>query len=437
MVSLRADPGDVETSHDYPGLTRPPGFIISDYDEDNPADFVFPVARPLPLDADHIDSIHVHGHRYVIRYELAPGGRMSTLYQTQQYYEKIAAAAGYKVEKDGGIGDVTESFYKPDAEHPTWVFLEPSTTANVLTIVESSGPAAPPGSAEPLLTLVPPAEAAPPPPKPAALLAPPGVAIPAERVTLPPPIKLVDSPETIAEPGAMASPSADTVTEPAPSPGATASKQITVALNTKTAESTLPTAEPGAATPQADGSGATTTPSQPPPEDPRGDELYASLTASGRVVVPFVFVPGKDALDDSAQPLIDRIAAMMKTHPDLLLRIEGHTDNSGDPDDNLRLSAERAIAIVDKLVAADVDKKRLDPVGVGGLQPLASNITAEGRERNRRIELVTWQKYPAYHSPAAAPAPAPAENDYDPTFHAPAPNGNNYYPNSSSTTSAQ
>jgi outer membrane protein OmpA-like peptidoglycan-associated protein len=100
---------------------------------------------------------------------------------------------------------------------------------------------------------------------------------------------------------------------------------------------------------------------------------------------------------------------MMKNHPDLFLRIEGHTDNTGDSDDNLRLSAQRALAIEAMLVDDHVDKKRLDAVGVGGLQPLADNSTPEGREKNRRIELVMWKKYPA--------------------FHAPAPNGQNYYPN--------
>jgi hypothetical protein len=86
----------------------------------------------------------------------------------------------------------------------------------------------------------------------------------------------------------------------------------------------------------------------------------------------------------------------------------------GDPDDNLRLSAQRALAVQAKVVASGIDKKRLDAVGVGGLQPLADNNTAEGREKNRRIELVIWKKYPA--------------------FHAPAPNGQNYYPNPGSST---
>jgi outer membrane protein OmpA-like peptidoglycan-associated protein len=144
-----------------------------------------------------------------------------------------------------------------------------------------------------------------------------------------------------------------------------------------------------------------------PAVDPNDDSLYTALSRDGRVTLPFVFQPSKDVLDDASQPLIDRIVAMMKLHPELFLRIEGHTDNSGDPDDNLRLSAKRALAVQKMLMAAHVDSKRLDAVGVGGLQPLADNATAEGREKNRRIELVLWKKS---------------------GFHAPAPNGQNYYP---------
>jgi outer membrane protein OmpA-like peptidoglycan-associated protein len=131
------------------------------------------------------------------------------------------------------------------------------------------------------------------------------------------------------------------------------------------------------------------------------------------VVLPFVFQPGKNDLDAASQPLIDRVVAMMKLHPELFLRIEGHTDNSGDPDYNLRLSAQRAIAVQARLIAVRIDKSRLDAVGVGGLQPLADNTTAEGREKNRRIELILWKKHPAFHTPA--------------------PNGQNYYPGAGSS----
>src|SRR5271155_1153495 len=72
--TLRAGPGDVESSRDYAGFPRPPAFVITDYDEDNPAEFDFPIAHPLPDDADHVETVHVRGHRYVIRYELGPAG---------------------------------------------------------------------------------------------------------------------------------------------------------------------------------------------------------------------------------------------------------------------------------------------------------------------------------------------------------------------------
>ena len=79
-ATLRADPGDVESSRDYAGFPRLPGFIISDYDEDNPAEFDFPAARPLPDDANHVETVHVKGHRYVIRYELSPGNHAPALF---------------------------------------------------------------------------------------------------------------------------------------------------------------------------------------------------------------------------------------------------------------------------------------------------------------------------------------------------------------------
>jgi outer membrane protein OmpA-like peptidoglycan-associated protein len=142
-----------------------------------------------------------------------------------------------------------------------------------------------------------------------------------------------------------------------------------------------PTAEPEPATALATAS------------DADGDALYASLVGQGRVVVPFTFQPGKDELDATSQPLVDRIVKMLKKHPDLSLRIEGHTDNTGDPEDNMRLSAGRAFAVRSRIIAEDVDRRRLDAQGVGGLQPLADNATAEGREKNRRIELVVWKRY--------------------------------------------
>jgi len=348
-ATLRADPGDVESSHDYVGFPRPLGFIISDYDEDNPAAFDFPVAKPLPMDAAHVETVHIKGHRYVIRYELGSGARVPSLFQTQQYYEKLASDGGFKVAKSGAVGDVTETFYRVTAAHVIWVYLEPAISANVLTIVEAAG------------TLAPPPE----PPTPHLSVA--------ASIVAPPP--------------------AATASAPQPTP----------AVAPPVEHALIPVIAPAPPGPTP-----VTPPAPTPPVDADGDALYADLSDSGRVIVPFTFQPGKDQLDASSQPEVDLIVAMMKKHPDLFLRIEGHTDNSGDPDDNMRLSAQRALAVQAMIMADHISARRLDAVGVGGLQPLASNETAEGREKNRRIELVMWKKYPA--------------------FHAPAPNGNNYYP---------
>jgi hypothetical protein len=99
------------------------------------------------------------------------------------------------------------------------------------------------------------------------------------------------------------------------------------------------------------------------------------------------------------------------------------------------------MAVEARIIASRIDKKRLDAVGVGGLQPVADNDTADGREKNRRIELVMWKKGPAFHAPATnevdgSPShPDAPVLDNDPTFHAPAPNGNNYYPSPGSSPS--
>jgi OmpA-OmpF porin, OOP family len=67
--------------------------------------------------------------------------------------------------------------------------------------------------------------------------------------------------------------------------------------------------------------------------------------------------------------------------------IEGHTDNVGNRDANVRLSKARAEAVRNYLISKGITRNRLTTVGLGPDQPVASNDTPEGRARNRRVQL--------------------------------------------------
>ena len=74
------------------------------------------------------------------------------------------------------------------------------------------------------------------------------------------------------------------------------------------------------------------------------------------------------------------------------IRIEGHTDNRGNPKSNLRLSEQRARAVAQYLERSGIERERLQTVGLGDSRPIAPNLTAHGRELNRRVELVIVER---------------------------------------------
>ena len=80
---------------------------------------------------------------------------------------------------------------------------------------------------------------------------------------------------------------------------------------------------------------------------------------------------------------------MLKQHAELKLTIEGHTDSVGDDASNLSLSERRAAAVKAYLESQfGIASDRLQAVGMGETKPAASNDTPEGRQQNRRVELV-------------------------------------------------
>lgn len=121
-----------------------------------------------------------------------------------------------------------------------------------------------------------------------------------------------------------------------------------------------------------------------------GKDLYNALTTEGRVAVQdILFETNSAEIQASSADVLKEIADMLKENPNLKLLVEGHTDDQGDFQHNMELSEKRAAAVKQYLVenhgiAAD----RLETMGVGPSQPVASNDTEEGRAENRRVELV-------------------------------------------------
>jgi outer membrane protein OmpA-like peptidoglycan-associated protein len=121
-----------------------------------------------------------------------------------------------------------------------------------------------------------------------------------------------------------------------------------------------------------------------------GKKLYDALAEQGRVATQGIyFDTGSDAIRQESAPTLIEIGTMLKDHPELKLTIEGHTDNVGKAESNQTLSEKRAAAVRQYLIDNyQVDGARLEAKGLGQTKPMGSNDTAEGRQQNRRVELV-------------------------------------------------
>ena len=100
------------------------------------------------------------------------------------------------------------------------------------------------------------------------------------------------------------------------------------------------------------------------------------------------FDPGKSVVLRQSFELLDEIALVLLQRNDLRIRIEGHTDNVGSPEQNRELSRKRAQAVKDYLVHKGIAPSRLTVEGVGPDKPIAPNTIAEGRAANRRVEFI-------------------------------------------------
>jgi outer membrane protein OmpA-like peptidoglycan-associated protein len=102
------------------------------------------------------------------------------------------------------------------------------------------------------------------------------------------------------------------------------------------------------------------------------------------------FDTAKATIQARSFKLLDQVAKLLTAHPEMeKVSIEGHTDNAGKPEANLKLSQRRAEAVRDYLIKKGVAPQRLEAKGFGQERPIAPNSTAKGRATNRRVDFIT------------------------------------------------
>ena len=97
-------------------------------------------------------------------------------------------------------------------------------------------------------------------------------------------------------------------------------------------------------------------------------------------------------LRTESQEQLRNIAAILKAYPNVHVKVGGYTDNTGDPQHNLKLSQDRADGVVAELVALGIAPNRLQAQGYGDQYPVADNSIEQGRAKNRRISMRVTQK---------------------------------------------
>ena len=95
----------------------------------------------------------------------------------------------------------------------------------------------------------------------------------------------------------------------------------------------------------------------------------------------------KSTLRPDSDPVLQKVLSLLKARPDLMLEVQGHTDNVGGDDYNQKLSEARANTVVAWLVAKGIAAARLTARGYGMKAPIADNGSDEGRAKNRRVEI--------------------------------------------------
>jgi outer membrane protein OmpA-like peptidoglycan-associated protein len=113
-------------------------------------------------------------------------------------------------------------------------------------------------------------------------------------------------------------------------------------------------------------------------------------TARGLIVnmSDVLFDFNQATLKPGTKEKLAKVSGILLAYPSLHLSVEGHTDSIGTPEYNMKLSQRRADAVRDYLVSNNITAANIQAVGMGEANPVANNSTAQGRQQNRRVEMV-------------------------------------------------
>jgi len=100
------------------------------------------------------------------------------------------------------------------------------------------------------------------------------------------------------------------------------------------------------------------------------------------------FESGSAKIKEESYKDLDKLVKVLKSHPEVKAKVEGHTDSSGNAEKNLQLSKDRAAAVLKYLVEHGEKPDHVSSEGYGITKPIASNDTKEGKAKNRRVEVI-------------------------------------------------
>lgn len=113
----------------------------------------------------------------------------------------------------------------------------------------------------------------------------------------------------------------------------------------------------------------------------RGDDLILQMPSG------ITFATDSSTVQPQFRPTLDKVADVLDRYNQTYVDVYGHTDSTGSAQYNQALSERRADAVADYLVSRGVQQARIEAIGYGLTQPIASNDTVEGRAENRRVEI--------------------------------------------------